>query len=78
VIPITGYRQRYTCGTHVSGRGRQITSRLGKAITPGKDREIEKGVIITMPGKLGDPYTVLDEQSFIVLEAVEEQLRQLS
>ena len=73
-----GFRQRYTCGTHVSGHGRQITSRLGKTLPAGKDSVIEMGVVITMPGKQGDPYTVLDEQSFIVLEAQEEQLAQLS
>lgn len=72
------FRQRYTCGTHVSGHGCQITSRPGNVLPAGKDRVIEKGVIITMPGKQGDPYTVLDEQSFIVLEAQEEQLTPLS
>jgi hypothetical protein len=39
---------------------------------------VESGVIIAMPSKQGDPYTVLDEQSFIVLEAQEEQLTPLS
>ncbi len=78
MTPTKVYRQRYTRGTHVAGHGRQTTSRPGKAITPGKNREIEKGDIITMPGKPGDPYTVLDERSFIVLEAQEEQLRQPS
>ena len=72
------FRQRYSCGTHVSGHGRQITALFHKISPHGKEREIQKGVIIAMPGKEGDPYTVLDEQSFIVLEATEEQLRQLS
>ena len=42
------------------------------------DLVIGRGVIITMPAKEGDPYTVLDEKSFIVLEAQEEQLSLLS
>jgi hypothetical protein len=62
----------------VSGHGRQITTRLGEVLPPAGDRVIVKGVIITMPGKQGDPYTVLDEQSFIILEAQEEQLTPLS
>ena len=72
------FRQRYSCGMHVSGHGRQIKTLFSKIPQPGKERVIEKGVIVAMPGKDGDPYTVLDEQSFIVLEAQEEQLTRLS
>lgn len=61
----------------MSGHGRQIKSLFSKNPPAGKERVIEKGVIIAMPGKDGDPYTVLDELSFIVLEAWEEQLSTL-
>jgi len=69
----TSFKRRYTCGQHVTGHGRQISIR-GEAITSGKECVIEKGVITGLPGKAGDPYTVLDEHTFIVLEAKEEAL----
>ena len=72
--PPIEFRQRYSCGTHVTGHGRAIASRHGTLLSSHDERKIEKGVIITMPGREGDPYTVLDEQSFVVLEAREEQL----
>lgn len=71
-------KRRFSCGVHVSGHGQQVSTRTGNSIPPGKDIVFEKGVIITMPGKEGDPYTVLDEQSFSVVEAKEEQLKPLS
>ncbi|HEY6953465.1 MAG TPA: hypothetical protein VI758_13750 [Bacteroidota bacterium] len=78
MIQQTIHRRRYTCGTHVSGRGRQIKALFSNTLPQGKERPINKGVIIAMPGKQGDPYTVLDEQLFIVLEAEEEHLKALS
>jgi hypothetical protein len=39
---------------------------------------IERGVITMLPGKRGEPYTVLDKKTFIVLEAQEEDLTPLS
>ena len=79
MIHQANYTQRYTCGQHVAGRGRQIATRAGKAISieSGKDFVIKQGIIVMLPGKHGDPYTVLDEQTFIVLEAQEEHLTAL-
>jgi len=39
---------------------------------------IGKGVNTMLPGNLGEPYTVLDEETFVVLEAKEEDLTPLS
>ena len=61
----------------MAGHGRQISA-LGITSRSGKEYVIEKGVITMLPGKRGEPYTVLDEQTFIVLEAKEEDLRPLS
>jgi hypothetical protein len=79
MIQRTSYKQRYTCGQHVAGHGRQIATRGGKPVPTqsGKEFVIEKGVIVMLPAKRGDPYTVLDEQTFIVLEAQEEHLTPL-
>lgn len=74
----TGFTRRYTCGLHVAGHGRQISTRFGEATPSGKEYVIEKGVIIMLPGKRGEPFTVLDEQTFIVLEAQEQHLTPLS
>ena len=74
MIQQTHYKQRYSCGVHVSGRGRQVSTNRGKAIKSETDYEIAKGIIVMMPGKEGDPYTVLDEQSFMVLEANEDEI----
>lgn len=73
------YKQRYTCGLHVSGRGRQIATRTGQPVSQRLQQElvIEKGVIVMLPSKRSEPYTVLDEQTFIVLEAQEEHLTPL-
>jgi len=67
----------YTCGQHVAGHGRQISAR-GEAIPWRKDHAFEEGVIVMLPGKNGDPYRVLDEKTFFVLEAQEEHLTPLS
>ena len=77
MIQRTTFKQRYTCGQHVKGHGRHLSTRV-KAIPSKKECVIEKGVIVTLPGKNGEPYTVLDEQSFITLEAQEEDLTPLS
>jgi hypothetical protein len=71
------FKRRYTCGEHIKGRGRHVSTH-GKAISAGQMCVIEKGVIVMLPGKRGDPYTVLDEQSFITLEAQEEDLSPLA
>jgi hypothetical protein len=72
------FKRRFTCGVHVSGHARLVSNHSGKALPSAKERVFTKGVIITMPGKEDDPYTLLDEQSFTVLEAQEEQLTPLS
>jgi hypothetical protein len=72
----TSFKRRYTCGQHVAGHGRQISTHR-EAVTSGKACVILKGVITGLPGKADDPYTVLDEQTFITLEAQEEHLRPL-
>jgi len=69
----TSFKRRYTCGQRVTGHGRQISTR-GEAVTSGKGNVIEKGVITGLPGKAGDPYTVLDEHTSVVFEAKEEDL----
>jgi len=66
----------YACGEHVAGRGRQISA-PGEAIPWQKESAFEKGVIVMLPGKSGGPYTVFDEQTFVVLEAEEEHLTSL-
>lgn len=73
------YKQRYTCGQHVSGRGWQIATRTGEPIPQQLRKElvIEKGVIVMLPSKRSEPYTVLDEQTFVVLEAQEDHLTPL-
>jgi len=77
MIQHTSFRRRYTCGQHVTGHGRQVTTR-GGAILTGKERVMEEGVVVKLPGKHGDPYTVLDQQAFITIEAQEEHLKPLS
>ena len=71
------FDRRYTCGQHVAGHGRQISA-PGQAIPWRNDCVFEKGVIVMLPGKTDEPYMVLDEQTFIVLEAKEEHLTPLS
>ena len=70
------FLRRYTCGQHVSGRGRQIATRSGAQVprSSGGEQVIGRGVVVMLPSKSGDPYTVLDEETFIVLEAREEDL----
>ena len=63
----------YICGQHVAGHGRHILA-PGEAIPWRKEIVFEHGVIVRLPGKRGEPYTVLDEQTFNVLEAQEEHL----
>ena len=86
MIQQTSFKRRYTCGQparpcrsggHEVGHGRHISTR-GEAIPSKKECVIEKGVIVMLPGKRGEPYTVLDEQTFITLEAQEEHLTPLS
>ncbi len=78
MISQTASTHRFTCGEHVRGRGRQISTRYDKNVRPGKELPIERGVIVMLPSKQGEPYQVLDEQSFIVLIAEEEKLISLS
>ena len=77
MIQQTSFKHRYTCGQRVTGHGRHIATR-GEAIRSGKECTIDKGVIVMLPGKRDDPYTVLDQQAFITLEAKEEHLTSLS
>ncbi len=77
MIQQTSFKRRYTCGQHVTGHGRHISTH-GEAIRSGKECVIEKGVIVMLPGKRGEPYTVLDQQALITLEAQEEHLTPLS
>lgn len=77
MIQQTSFKRRYTCGQHVTGHGRQVSTR-GEAILSGKDCVIETGVVVKLPGKSGDPYTVLDQLVFITLEAQEEHLKPLA
>jgi hypothetical protein len=72
------FKRRLTCGVHVSGHGRPVSNHSGRALPSAKERVFTKGVFIMTPGKEGDPSTLLDEQSFTVLEAQEEQLTPLS
>lgn len=65
---------RYTCGQLVAGRGRQILA-PEQAIPWRNDCAFEKGVIVILPKKAGEPYTVFDQQSFLIFEAKEENLR---
>ena len=79
MLKLAIYNQRYTCGQHVTGHGRHISTH-GEAIPlkSGKELRIKRGVITMLPSKRGEPYTVLDEETFIVLEAQEEGLTPLS
>jgi hypothetical protein len=77
MIQQTSFKRRFTCGQHVKGHGKLIATH-GNAILLGKERAIEKGVIVMLPGKHSDPYTVLDLQTFITLESKEDQLTPLS
>jgi hypothetical protein len=68
----------------VAGHGRQISTRGGAILDElshrpsGKEFVVEKGVITGLPGKPGDPYTVLGEQTVVAFEAQEEHLTTLS
>lgn len=64
----------YSCGQLVAGHGRQILA-PGEAIPWRMDCAFEKGVIVILPLKAGDPYTVFDQESFLILEVKEEHLR---
>ena len=77
MIQPTSFKCSYTCGQHVAGHGRQVSAR-GKAIPWRNEYLFEKGVIVILPAKSGDPYTVFDEQTFLILEAKEEHLTRLS
>ena len=77
MVQHTIFKRRYTCGQHVKGHGRSILVR-GKSVSSGKVQLIEKGVITILPGKSVEPYTVLDEKTFVLLEAQEEDLNPLS
>jgi hypothetical protein len=76
MIQQTSFKRRYTCGQHVTGHGRHIATH-GIAIRSGKECAIETGVIVMLSGKREGPYTVLDQQTFITLEAQEEHLTAL-
>lgn len=78
MIQQSSFRHRYTCGEQVKGHARQISTRNGQIVRSGKEFVIERGVIVMLPAKHGEPYQVLDEQSFIVLAAEEEKLISLS
>ncbi|MCI0706793.1 MAG: hypothetical protein L0Y80_04815 [Ignavibacteriae bacterium] len=73
------YSQLYTCGQHVSGRGKQTATRSGTPMSPqpGQELVIVNGTVVSLPAKRGDPYTVLDGVTFIVLEVNEEDLTPL-
>lgn len=77
MIQQTSFKCSYTCGQHVKGHGRLIATH-GEAIRSGKECVIGKGVIVMLPGNRDEPYTVIDEQTFFVLEAQEEHLTGLS
>ncbi len=63
----------FVCGQHVAGHGRQVSA-PGQA-TPWRNNCVfEKGIIVTIPGESDEHYTVLDEETFIVLEVKEEHL----
>ncbi len=44
---------------------------------PGQELVIVNGTVVSLPAKRGDPYTVLDGVTFIVLEVNEEDLTPL-
>ena len=67
----------YLCGEHVSGRGRQISA-PGQAIPWRNDCAFSKGVIVREPATVSGLYTVLDEETFSLIEVKEEHLRLLS
>jgi len=67
-------RTRYACGQLVTGRGRQVLA-PGEAIPWRNDCAFEKGIIVLLPGKIGQAYTVFDQESFLILEAKEEDLQ---
>ena len=66
----------YFCGQHVAGHGRQVSA-PGQAAPWRNDCIFEKGVIVMTPGESEEHYTVLDEQTFIVLKVKEEHLTPL-
>ena len=75
MIQQAGFRQddAYACGQHVAGHGKHISA-PGQAIPWRNEVVFESGVIVRLPGKHGEPYVVLDEQTFNVLEAQEHHL----
>ena len=71
------YKRLYSCGTHVAGHGRQVP-RDGSAgpVTP--NQKFARGVVVMIPSRSGDVYTVLDELTFQVLESREEEIAALA
>jgi hypothetical protein len=71
--PQTLRENRYSCGQHVAGRGRQVSA-PGQAAPWRNDYIFEKGVIVMTPGKNDEHYTVFDEQTYAVFKVKEENL----
>lgn len=71
------YRPLFSCGTHIHGHGLPMF-RDGRRQPGSIHQVINQGVIVTMPNRKGDPYTVLDEQNFTVFEVQEDHLSLLT
>ena len=84
MIPQERFKRRYTCGQRVSGYGRRKLSRdeaniHDRRLRPSQQEYVIGGGVITkLTSKPGEPYTVLDEGTFVVLEAEEDDLVPLS
>jgi hypothetical protein len=70
------FKRLYTCGTHVAGHGRPV-GRDGASNPFSARRDISQGIIVMMPSRQGDVYTILDEQTFVVLESREDEITAL-
>lgn len=70
------FKRLFTCGTHVAGHGRPV-ARDGVPISVSTRRDISRGIIVMMPSRQGEVYTVLDELTFMVLESREDEITAL-
>jgi len=70
------FKRLYTCGTHVAGHGREVGH--GNTALPPPRHDFAMGIVVMMPSRQGDVYTVLDELTFQVLESREDEITALA
>ncbi len=73
MLPDTHFRRLYSCGTRVSGHGRPAKI---DSVSPSRaaTRTFASGIVIMMPARKDDLYTILDEVTFGVLESREDEI----